>query len=124
MNNEFLANNWFSIFTVFCLVGTSCVNYGISKQRIIQTKESVEELKQEMRSDAEQLERNIEHKFNEMTIGIKANADALVAHTANADIHVSSILLELLKTRHEFVAQQLSDARNDIQRIEQQLVKM
>lgn len=121
--NEFLATNWFSIFTVLCLIGSSGVHYGISKQRNKQTADAVEELEKAMTTAVQKIEANIEHEVREITLGIKANEAAIRAHTGNTDIHVSSILLELLKTRHEFVAQQLSDTRNDIGRIEQQIAK-
>jgi len=121
--NEFLANNWFSIFTVVCLIGSSGVHYGISKQRNKQTGDAVERLEASMTTEVQKLELHLEHKFEEVSAAVRLNAATLQAHTSNADIHVSSILLELLKTRHEFVTQQLSDTRADIGRIEQQLQK-
>src|SRR5712675_2198892 len=112
--NDFLAANWFSIFTVLCVVVSSAVHYGISKQRNTQTIATVKELKQTVASEVRKLEKNIEDKVEEMSVGIRANASALLLHTGNIDIHVSSILLELLKTRHDFVVQQMADTRSDI----------
>lgn len=121
---DFLANNWFSIFTVVCLIGSGCFHYGVSKQRNTQTAKAVDELKAAMMAESHKLETHIEHKVEAISSAVKANADAIQRHTGNADIHVSSLLMELFKTRHDFVVQQMADTRNDISRIEQQLVKV
>lgn len=116
--NEFLANNWFSILAVLAFLGGTAVNVGMSRQRGIQQKEAVTEVKTALKEETGHLEKYFKDEIALIDGRTTANANAIQLHINNSEAHVTGMFLELLKTRHEFVSQQLTDARSDIGRIE------
>lgn len=119
----FFANNWFSILTVLVMVGGFLVNLGVQRQRQAQSNTDVKDIKETMQRDREHVETTFKKHLDGLMEKVTANERIMSSHINNSDAHVTSTLLELLKTRHEFTAQQLLDARNDIQRIEQMLAR-
>lgn len=128
--NEFLSNNWFSIFTVVAVICGTAVNYGMSKQRGIQTAEAVAdvkgavaEVKTAVKKETDTLESYFKGEIDAVYGRVAANTLAVQQHINNSEAHVTGMFLELLKTRHEFVSQQLADTRSDISRLESILNK-
>ncbi len=93
---EWLIQNWFQLFTLFGIVISWAVHYGISKARWESMSERVSEM---------------EKMLNDMDKSFQV-------HTANSDIHVSHVLLKLFDERFDFIKQQTAETRNDIQRVE------
>ncbi len=93
---EWFGQNWFQILTAIGVVVSWAVHYGISAARWTAIKE----------------------KVNEMEDTLDGVQSSINVHTANSEIHVSHTLLKLFDERSDYIKQQFTDTRNDIQRLE------
>lgn len=94
--SEWLTTNWFQAVTLIGIVIGWAVHYGISQARW----------------------NTVSDKVDEMEDTLDGVQESINIHTSNTEIHVSSTLLQLFDERSDYVKQQFTDTRNDIQRIE------
>jgi hypothetical protein len=110
---EFLQGNWFSILAVAAYVVTELVKRGKKDQKMDGVSEKLDTFVKDVMTSVQSLATSFaahERRFNE--------------HVANSDIHVTEMLLELLKERHDYNKNEFSNTRTDIQRVESMLSSM
>ncbi|MBK8468106.1 MAG: hypothetical protein IPL32_20015 [Chloracidobacterium sp.] len=96
---EWLATNWFQVLTLLGIVFSWAVHYGISTARW----------------------KSMSDKVDEMEVTLNNMQSSFQVHTANSEIHISGTLLKLFDERSDFIKQQFSETRADIQRIEEKI---
>jgi hypothetical protein len=107
---DFLQGNWFSLLCVAVYVVAELIKRGRKDQKAAGVSKKVDELAVSFVKSMDTLSASFaahERKFND--------------HVANSDIHVTDMLLELLKERHDYNKNEFANTRTDIQRVETML---
>lgn len=97
------------------------VHYGISTQKWQSLRDEFKEFKTSVTSEMDKFKiqlTNVEKSLSDKMSDIE---HGLAMHTTNSDIHVNPTLLQLFNERSDYIKQQFSDTRNDIQRLENML---
>jgi hypothetical protein len=117
---EFLQGNWFSILVIGAYVIERVVTWAKKDAQAESLAKKVEDSDGKMTAAVKAIDVKMDEYLEAMSEHIKA----FNLHVADTDMHITPMLIELLKERHDYSKNEFANTRTDIQRVETMLSSM
>lgn len=115
---DFLQGNWFSLLTVISVGVGYLWRRGKRDGKMDEVISKVDGFEKVIESKIKQSADGVSNKIDQVTMALASHERKFNDHVANKDIHVTDMLLELLKERHDYNKNEFANTRTDIQRVE------